>query len=160
MSLLFITFSERAYSQKLTLFEAENGKYGYKNSRNDKVVISPTFVLALEQEFLKLLFVCTDSGWVGINPEGKFLFRVYVVDNGPDKFSSGLVRCVMGGLIGYPNKQGKVVVPPAYRCAYPFAKRKAKVSLDSEIKREGEHRSFVAEKWINLKKRGSKVTIN
>lgn len=91
-------------------------------------MIKPQFIFAFDQQFPGLLFGVTDSGWVALNVKGKFLFKAFPYDNGPDYFSDGLMRIVQNNRIGYVNKKGKVVIAPIYTYAEPFNNGKAKVS--------------------------------
>ena len=80
-------------------------------------------------------------GWVGINRQEQVLFRAFLFDNGPDYPAEGLMRIQdEAGRIGYADTAtGRVVLPPRYEAAEPFAQGRAQVGSGCQRQTQGEH---------------------
>jgi hypothetical protein len=126
-------------------FEA-HGKYGYKDVRGN-VVIQPEFQLAREFSAEGLAAVVDGKGWAYIDSRGRVVIRPFVFENGPDYFSEGLARFVLRGKFGFFNKQGHVVIDPAFDFARPFRNGAAAVCSGCSLKSDGEHSLVVGGKW-------------
>lgn len=102
---------------------------GYKNKFGE-IVIEPQFQICHTDPLIYYAIVLTaDDGWIGIDRKGKFLYRIFTINNEPDQPSEGKFRILKNTLIGYADSgTGKVIIKPKYQCAYPFENGKAIVS--------------------------------
>jgi hypothetical protein len=131
--------------------------FGYQTKSNE-VKISPRFFAIEQKSFKHFAFVVADSGWIGINPNGEFLFKAYIVDNGPDEFSNGLCRVLVNGKIGYVNQKGKIIIVPKYDCAERFKNGKAKVSIDCKKVMQNEYQIWDYRSHSIINKKGIVLT--
>jgi hypothetical protein len=69
--------------------------------------------------------------------------------------NEGMKKTALSGLIGYATPEGRIVIAPQYKCAYPFVKNKAKVSCDCKIISEGGHQIWYSDNWFYILKDGS-----
>lgn len=94
---------------------------GYRNKAG-KLVIKPKFNKALTFSKLGIadVFIRPDK-WYKIDLKGKILYQSYFFDNGPDYYVSELMRVIENGKMGFANREGKIVIPPAFEYATPFA---------------------------------------
>ena len=131
---------------------------GYVNSRGDTIVAPGKYACCFSDTIRQMGFVL-DSGQVclAINKQGRELFRVYWFDNGPDYFSDGRIRMIRDGLIGYADKEGRIVIPPAYQCAGPFRDGKARVSYRCQRIKTGEHIRMESDEWFFIDKKGNRL---
>ena len=119
-----------------------DGACAYVAPPGDTVIPFGRYPLATTARFDRLALVVKPGvGWVGINRQEQVLFKAYVFDNGPDYPAQGLLRVVNeAGLIDYADAAtGRVVLPPRYEAAFPFANGRARVG--SRCRRERRLRS-------------------
>lgn len=96
--------------------------------------------------------------FVARDKQQKFLYQVFMYDNGPDYTAEGLFRIVQDGKIGYADaKTGEVVIAPRYPCAWPFEGGKARVSTDCTTRQDGEHGIWESDNWFYINKKGEEV---
>ena len=86
-------------------------------------------------------------------------------DNWADSFSEGLVRTVIKNKYGFANRDGKIVIAPAYDWASPFAHGSANACNEchEECANPGgvaphqpgcDHRIMTGGKWFKINKKG------
>jgi hypothetical protein len=92
-------------------------------------------------------------------------------DNLADEFSGGLVRTVVDGKYGFADRQGRVVIKPAYDWASPFDHGSAQVcnhcremcvmpgrAVELESMPDGcDHRIMQGGEWFKINKKGQIV---
>ena len=98
---------------------------------NGKLIIAPQYVKELHFDSRGLASVWSEvppKAWMYVDRKGAVLVTgVPGVDNGPDDFSEGLVRTVVGDKYGFANRRGNLVIKPAYDWAAPFHDGNAEV---------------------------------
>lgn len=162
LSGLFIVlsfFQMNAQMNDTLLYRVCNDVYecGYVNSNGDTIIPIGKYDICFTDTIKKMGIVLRDSmGYIAIDVHGNILFKVFSYDNGPDFVCEGLFRIVNDdGLIGYATTEGQIVIVPQYKCAYPFAKNKAKVSCDCKRISEDNHQIWYSDDWIYINKDGS-----
>jgi hypothetical protein len=102
------------------------------------------------------------NGWMYVSRAGKVLITgVPVMDNGPDTFHDGLVRVVKNNKYGFSDRQGHLVIPPAYDGALNFEKGKAKVCNHCTTKctdQSCEYHAFSGGQWFEINTNGAVVS--
>jgi hypothetical protein len=108
-------------------------------------------------------------GWMYVNRKGRVVISgVPSFDNWADEFSDGLVRTVVSNKYGFANRQGKIVVKPAYDWASPFSRGYAQVcnqcrekclmpggAVELQSLPGGcDHRVMVGGEWFKIDKKG------
>lgn len=107
--------------------------------------------------------------WMYVNRRGRVVISgVPSFDNWADEFSGGLVRTVVDGKYGFANRQGRIVIKPAYDWASPFDHGSAHacnhcremcampggaVELQS-VPGGCDHRIMVGGEWFKIDKKG------
>ena len=122
----------------------------YVSAAGDTVIPFGRYVMAATERFDNVALVLPPGGgWVGINRQEQVLFRPFLFDNGPDYPAEGVLRIVdAAGLLGYANTAtGRVVLPPQYEAAFPFAHGRARVGRHCRLVREGEHSYWDCATW-------------
>ncbi|NQU88777.1 MAG: WG repeat-containing protein [Mariniphaga sp.] len=99
------------------------------------------------------------TGFIGIDKKDNFLFKVFKYDNGPDYISDELFRIIKNGKIGYADSHGKIIIKPRFECAYPFSNGIAKVSLNCNETKDGEHIIWESNNWFYIDKTGKRSNI-
>lgn len=121
-----IVFAVRAEAQ--TLYEASNGRYGYKDE-NGKVIIEPKYSEA--DSFSEGLAAVKEFGsrWGFIDKTGKEIIPFNF--SKAAKFSEGLAPVLDKETYkwGFINKKGKFVIKPQYEEAGYFSEGLAKVKI-------------------------------
>ena len=101
----------------------------------------------------------TNGETVAIDRNENILFDIYFFDNGPDELSEGLFRVKRNDKIGYADKNGFIMIPCVYECAYPFENGTAKVAYHcKESKDDCGHTTPESEEWFYIDKNGIKIT--
>lgn len=116
---------------------------GYKDSKGKMVVPYGKYEYCFTDTFQHFAFVADkDSGIVAIDRKGKVLFHAYVLDNGPDpQDARGFFRIKIGGMTGFADADGRIVIEPVYNDAESFMQDSAKVYQENDvfyINRKGE----------------------
>lgn len=108
-------------------FESAGGLYGYRTGFGS-VAIEPRFVLGYEFS-LEGIAGAVDpiEGPVFIDVNGRIVAHAYPVNKEPDYFQEGKARIVSGGLIGYIDRAGSVLVAPRFDQAAAFCNGAAEV---------------------------------
>lgn len=98
-------------------------------------------------------------GWAGIDRQERVLFRPFLFDNGPDYPAEGVLRIVdAAGRLGYADSTtGRVVLPPRYEAAWPFARGRALVGSRCRRVTRGEHWSWDCQEWHYIDHQGAIV---
>lgn len=104
----------------------------------------------------------TTGEWVAINKSGNILYKIHVMDNGPDYVSEGLFRIWKNGKMVYADERtGKIILYPQYTCGFPFEKGLAKVSLTAceskPVDKYGEYHYWETDEWIYIDHTGKQV---
>jgi hypothetical protein len=127
--------------------------WGYRDSTG-KVVIPARFQIAGEFSRYGIASVADESGWQVIDVKGRTVVRPFLVDNGPDDFSDGLARFQEGGLFGYFDERGQIVIPPRFEFAAAFSEGRAAFCSGCREIRDGEHRRHAGGKWGFIDRQG------
>ena len=93
-------------------------------------------------------------GFLAFTKKGKYLFKIYAFDNGPDYISEGLFRIIEDNKIGYANEKGRVVIPPMFDMAKPFEDGIASVCMGCKYRKSGEYKMIYGGKWGFINKEG------
>lgn len=135
------------------------GQYCYISEKGDTMIPPGRYKICFSEIFDKYAIVLhPDKGIVAIDKKGKILYNVFVFDNGPDPVSEGMFRIVNNNRIGYADAAtGKVVIRPAFTCAYPFAGGTAKVSNSCTTKKDGEYSIWESDNWSFINRSGKKI---
>ncbi len=136
--------------------------YGYKNLKGDTIIPLGKYSICYTDPFRTYAIVLIPhKGFVGIDRQENILYEVFTFDNGPDETSDGLFRIITNNKIGYVNSSsGKIAISPKYACAWPFENGIAKVSFDSQIRTDGEHKIWLSHSWYYINKTGKKVNLS
>ncbi len=146
-------------ADRLIAFAQETAKgerWGYKDAAGD-VVILPKFILAREFSAEGLAAVANEGEWVLIDRWGRTLARPFVTDDGPDPFREGRARFVSDGKFGFFDAFGRVVIPPRFDFAKPFANGLAAVCRGCKLVRKGEHTTVSSGTWGHIDTAGNRV---
>jgi hypothetical protein len=163
---LSLMFSSRIVAQDshkvapLILVEDSTvGEYGYKNAAGKIVIPLGKYATCYTDTFRNYAIVWqSGKGIVAIDRQCRVLYEVFVFDNGPDAPVDGLFRIISRGKIGYADATtGEVIISPKYACAWPFERRIAKVSLNCQTRRNGEHSYWTSDDWFYINKVGARV---
>lgn len=132
---------------------------GYLNSDGDTIIPIGKYDYCYTDTIRDFgMVIETGTGKIlGIDTKGTELYEVFKYDNGPDYLESGLFRIVKNGKIGYADQSGKIIIEPAFDCAYPFDGDFARVSDDCETIKDGEYDVWESENWYQITKNGNRV---
>lgn len=113
---------------------------------------------ALDFDARGLATTWIDGSWSYVKPDGTLL-AVVTWDNGPDDFSEGLVRTVVGGKIAYADEGLEVVVAPRFDWGWPFSNGLALVCLGCRLHQASgdEHTEVIGGTWGYIDRRGDLV---
>lgn len=132
----------------------------YVSAAGDTVIPFGRYAMAATERFDKVALVLPPGGeWVGIDRQERVLFQPFIFDNGPDYPAEGLLRIVnAAGLIGYADTAtGRVVLPPQFEAAFPFAHGRARVGRGCRLVAEGEHSAWDCAAWQTIDHQGRPV---
>lgn len=131
---------------------------GYKNL-NGELVIPDKYAFCYTDTLHNYATVLDSlQGWIAIDKNDFPLYQIFVYDNGPDYESEGLFRIVIDELIGYADyKTGMVVIPPQFRCAYPFEGESAKVAVNCTKIPSEDHFIWQSDYWYFINKQGKRI---
>lgn len=141
-----------------SIYKCANGKYAcYQNSDGKAITQNKKYAIAFTDTISTIGFVGTRKGKIiGIDKQGKKLFEVYKIDNGPDYISDGMFRIVgKDGKIGFADTCGIIVIPPVFSYATPFRDGEAKVTFEGENQKHGEYQCWKSNYWFFMKKPAS-----
>ncbi|HEX7316281.1 MAG TPA: WG repeat-containing protein [Pyrinomonadaceae bacterium] len=111
----------------LEKFEGANGKYGYKDKSNGRIIIEPKYDAAYPfYDGLANVKLNGKEGYIDQHGEAVFPLKY---DSVEVRFSYGLSRVRLGTKYGFIDKTGKVVVPIMYDSAGSYANGLAWVKL-------------------------------
>ncbi len=132
---------------------------GYLNSKGDTIIPIGKYYYCYTDTIRDFGMVIENKTGkiLGIDNKGTELFQVFKYDNGPDYVKSGLFRIIKNGKIGYANPQGKIIIEPNFKCAYPFKGDFAKVSNYCKTIKDGENSIWKSESWYQITKNGRRV---
>jgi hypothetical protein len=143
----------------LMAFDSVQNAYSYHNLRGDVVIPPGKYALCLTDTFKNYAVVLKDQQFVVIDRQEKVAYEVFNFDNGPDYPSDGLFRIVQQGKIGYADAATyQVVIAPQFDCAYAFDNGTARVSHHCKTEKDGEHSTWISEKWERIDKKGQKIS--
>lgn len=131
---------------------------GYKN-QNGELVIPEKYIICYTDTLHNYATVLDSlQGWIAIDKNDFPLYQIFVYDNGPDYPSEGLFRIIIDELIGYADyKTGMVVIPPQFRCAYPFKGESAKVAVNCTKIPSEDHFIWQSNYWYFINKQGKRI---
>jgi hypothetical protein len=138
-------------------FEAEDGKYGFKDS-SGKIVLPPRYGAAYDftPGGLACVVALPAGEWVCIDGRGAEVLRPYIHDNGPDDASEGLARFVEGGKLGFYDTGAKVI-PARFEFVTPFTEQRAAFCVGCTKKCDGEHCGMVGGRWGLIDRTGAEI---
>ena len=148
-----------------------------QEASNGKLIISPQYVKDLHFDSNGLATVWSEvppKAWMYVDRKGAVLITgVPSVENDADGFSEGLVRTVVDDKYGFADRQGNIVIKPAYDWASPFQRGTAEVCnkcrkmcimsdskmVDADSVPGGcDHWMMVGGEWFKLNKKGRIVS--
>jgi hypothetical protein len=145
----------------ILISDTVHAKYGYINQESDTVIKFDEYPVCYTDTFKTIAIVLLPKdGFVAIDRNGKVLYEVFPFDNGPDYVSDGLYRIINNTKIGYADIEGNIIIPPKFKCAFPFENGRAKVSRKCKTVKEGEHSRWISEKWYFIDKKGRRTGQN
>jgi len=129
----------------LVPFEAEDGRFGFRDDSSGAVVVPARFELAQDFDAQSGLAAVVDGGaWWLIDADGRRVHRPFVYDNGPDYLVEGHSRIIdEGGKVGFIDARGAVVIAPRFDWASPFDDGVSQFCLGCHPDRDGEHQVMV-----------------
>jgi hypothetical protein len=128
-------------------------------NRNGDTIIPIGKYYATYTDTLKTFAIVSDHklGMIGIDKNENVLYKVFRFDNGPDYIKEGLFRVIRNGKIGFANKDGVIVIPCQFDCAFFFENGKAKVSNDCNEIKDFEHTRWESDSWYFIDKTGRRI---
>jgi WG containing repeat len=139
----------------LLALDSVQNTYSYYNLHGDIVIPPGKYSLCMTDTFKNYALVLKAQQFVVIDRQEKVAYEVFNFDNGPDYPSEGLFRILRAGKIGYADAATyEIVIQPQFDCAFPFENGVAKVSTDCKKRADGEHSSWVSDKWRYIDKKG------
>lgn len=132
----------------------------YVAASGDTVIPFGRYSRCATERFDRLALVVKPGvGWVGINRQEQVLFKAFIFDSGPDYPAEGVMRIVgPTGLLGYADTAtGRVVLPPRYGAALPFANGRAQVGRRCRSQTDGEHSWWNCAEWTYINHQGQPV---
>jgi hypothetical protein len=168
LHILFLIFSYSLYGQDISHQETDylylirdnlvSDKCGYINSKGDTVIPFDKYTICYMDIIKQFgIVLLNEKGFVGIDNKDSILFNIFPYDNGPDEPSEGLFRIIKNGKIGYANLKGQIIIEPQFDCAESFKKGIAKVSDDCDEVKDGEHSSWMSDRWYFIDSSGIKI---
>ncbi len=152
---IFFLFLQQLQAQNPILFE-QNDRYGYQ-LQNGNILCQAQFFIATEFSENGIAYVADSEGWRVINSAGKMLFKPFIYDNAPDKFSEGFARFVADEKIGFYNEKGEISLAAHWTFAQPFKNGKAKVCMDCQKVYQGEHFYYQCKNWFYIDTNGKRI---
>ena len=134
----------------------QNERYGFINTDGDTIVPC-RYDMAFTDTIRTIGFAAENGQIWCLDNRGNVLFETFNFDNGPDWPSEGLFRFIgKDGRIGFADTLGKIIIPAAYRFAYPFKGGKAKVTYEGQLQRDStsEHTTWVSPHWMMIDRNG------
>ncbi len=131
----------------VSVFYKNTRRYGYINKQG-KLVVPVALIEASDfSEGLAAVVDSKDKKWKFINTRGSIVITPNLIgDLGFGDFSEGMVKVEIGGLWGYMNNSGKLVINPQFSDAEDFSEGLAAVEKDDQ--------------WQYIDKRGNTVIKN
>ena len=88
---------------------------GYINSKGDTIIPIGKYVYCYTEVFDKIAIVLPKGAkdFIAIDRNEKELFKVLVMDNGPDIVREGMFRIKLKDKIGFANMEGNIINPLA-----------------------------------------------
>ncbi|HBN06610.1 WG repeat-containing protein, partial [uncultured Proteiniphilum sp.] len=164
LTILFLASSSTfAFTQSLIKVQksvAGKMKFGYVDNRNKIIIPYGKYDFAYSDTIDSLGYVLKKGkDIVAINNKGKELFKVYVVDNGPDYPINNIFRIVGKGKIGLANTNGFIILNPKYDFIRPFSNGYAAFNIGGKNKKipNSDYSEFVGGKWGFLDQNGVEV---
>ncbi len=143
----------------ISFVDTVKDEYGYKNLNGDTIIPLGKYSICFTDTFKTYAIVAIPhKGFVAIDRQENILYNVFPFDNVPDYVSDGLFRILIDGKIGYADSAtGKIIIKPQFECAWQFENGIAKVSMDCKTQSDGEHSTWLSEKWFYIDKTGKTV---
>ena len=142
--------------------DAAKGQYWHKKLHGNVAITADKRPICITDTLRTYSIVLRpDSGFVAIDRQGNFLYKVFLFDNGPDYPAEGLFRIVANNKIGFASaKTGRIIIPPQYGCAYPFENGKAEVSIICQtiLESDGEHHVWAGKNWFYINRKGQRIS--
>lgn len=132
---------------------------GYINSKGDTIIPIGKYVYCYTEVFDKIAIVLPKGAkdFIAIDRNEKELFKVLVMDNGPDIVREGMFRIKLNDKIGFANMEGNIIIKPIYDFALPFENGYARINYGGHIKLVGEYESIEGGKWGLINTKGETV---
>jgi hypothetical protein len=132
----------------LMSFETQDSRIGFKK-RNNQVVIPAIYKTAFQDTIFSYGIVLNnDDQMVGIDLQGKYLYNIYVFDNGPDYIEYNRFRIKKNGKVGFANGiTGCIEIDPELSYAEPFHEGLTVFCLGGKLQTMGEHSIWTGGKW-------------
>ena len=119
----------------------------YVNEERDTIIPFGEYELCYTDTIKTIGFVLAQGGVLAIDKCNRFLFKVFIFDNGPDYIREGVFRIIgTNQLIGFADMNGKVVIPPQFEFVRPFKNGVAAFCMGS-LQEEGEYKIVAGGKW-------------
>lgn len=159
--LFFCGALQRSYAQD-TLYRFEDThtlEAGYQSSSGAIIIPLGKYAVCMTDTLIHyaLVYDSQQPSWVAINKQGKILYNVLSMDNGPDYAELGLLRIEKGGKIGYADAiTGEIAITPKYDGAYPFDAQTglAKVCIGCTLRSENEVSWWTGGQWYTINSKG------
>ena len=112
-------------------------QFAYLNEKGEIIIAYGKYQIYYTDTFRTLAIVKDmKKGLIAIDRNENYLFNL--VDDGSNFISDSMIRIIEGKKIGYADINGKIIIKPQYKCAYPFSNGSALVSMKcKEMKRQG-----------------------
>jgi len=136
-----------------------NDEYGYRNLDGKMIIPYGKYGICYTDKFQNYAIVSKKGrGIIAIDRNENELYKVFIIDNGPDYTSEGLFRIIIDNKIGYADSiSGKISIEPKFKCAWPFQNGIAKVSDNCEEKPSGEYKIWESNNWYFIDRFGIKI---
>ncbi len=149
---------EKNFDEILVRFINSDEECGYKNIEGDTIIQAAKYSFCFSGTIKEWGIVySTGNGFIGIDRYETILFEIFPFDNGPDVPCEGLFRIISGGLIGFADLSGQIIIPPQYECAYPFVDGQAKVSKSCIKNPDGEYVLWQSNEWFFIDRHGKRI---
>lgn len=162
---LLCCFTQYAQSQTakeawIRVTDSISGAQGYKNEAGKLVIPQGKYPHCFTDTFRNYAVVLdSGKGYVAIDRQEHAMYSIFIFDNGPDYPSEGVFRIVRDGKIGYADSAtGKIAIKPIFACAWPFENGMAKVALDCQTRSDGEHSTWVSDRWFYINRAGVRTS--